>query len=253
MLIDSHAHLDFPQFDAERAQLFAQMRQANIAGAVIPAVERQYWSRVQQIAEQYHCRYGLGIHPWYMAPERIEDDISALDSALKQGKMESSLVAIGETGLDTRKGPALSIQLDYVNHHIELAQRYQLPLILHCVKAHNALLACLDAHTGIRGVIHGFSGSLELAQRYIRLGFFIGVGGLLLKDNARKLQYTVTQLPVNKIVVETDSPSMSPIPGQSSTPLLLPCVVEKIACLQKKTSVSIYEQLSVNASQLFER
>ena len=255
MLIDTHAHLDFPEFDHDRALLFKAMKQHGIKSAVIPAVDENNWQRVREVAHKYHCYYALGVHPWFIG--KTEGDISQtlllLTDEVKFNHHDSAFVAIGECGLDKLKKITMSLQVKALIGQILLANRFKLPLILHCVKAHNELLECLNQHPAISGgVMHGFSGSVEIAEKYIQLGFKIGIGGLLLNPNAKKLRKLVTCLPLTALVLETDSPSMSPQPNTRNTPLILPELVNEIACLRKNAIVLVSEQLYRNAAQLFE-
>lgn len=255
MLIDTHAHLDFAEFDSDRAELFQQMYAQGITGAIIPAVNQDNWQRVKHTAWQHACYYALGIHPWF-TPKTATEINSALQKItceLDSSHKDPLLVAVGETGLDKLKKQTFSLQLKLLQGQISLANRYQLPIILHCVKAHNELIECLSHSPVIAGgVIHGFSGSESIANKYIDLGFKLGIGGLVLNKNAKKLRNTLTQVSVNELVVETDSPAMSPTPHARNTPLILPAIVNEIACLQNKSIVFISEQLKINTRQLFD-
>ena len=252
MLIDTHAHLDFPEFDLDREALLANMANAGIRGAILPAVSSDNWQSVRRISHQYGLHYGLGIHPWWMTEGGVASDMQALQQAVTAVADDARLVAIGETGLDGLKGPDIEVQLEYLRQHLTLARELDLPVILHCVKATEPLLRTLQLFPQVRGVIHGFSGSLELAREFAQLSFKIGVGGLLLNPNAKKLRHCVTNLPVEYLLPETDSPAMAPKGISRNTPLTLLQVVEEIARLRGCSVVSLKEQLAGNITQLFE-
>ena len=252
MLLDTHAHLDFDDFDADRAELLLQMRANGIAGAIVPSVSPQNWSQVIELAKQHQLYYGLGIHPWWMTVHGLYEDMTALSQALDKAQADIRLVAIGETGLDGSKGPALAIQLEYLKRHLALAEQYRLPIILHCVKAYIPLIELLRQFPQVRGVVHGFGGSLEVAQEFVQLGFYIGIGGLILNHNAKKLRRCVTHISDNYLLPETDSPAMAPKGIDRNTPMLLPQVVDEIARLRGCSVVSLKKQLVGNITQLFE-
>jgi TatD DNase family protein len=254
MLIDTHAHLDFSDFDGDRQQLFAAMRAAGIASALIPGVSPAHWPKQLEIAHQYACYYGLGIHPWFCSDD-VDGDIGALEQWISTHLDDPYLVAIGECGLDKRHRDTWEKQLPYLQRQLAMATEIELPVILHVVKAHSELLAQLRRVKLRRtGVIHGFGAGPEIAGAYTELGFKLGIGGLLLNENADKLHKTVAALPLDCFVLETDSPSMTPpnMPDRRNTPLIIGRIIDKIADLQKKSAVLISERLSVNAAQLFD-
>ncbi len=123
-----------------------------------------------------------------------------------------------------------------LEHQLALAKSLNLPVILHAVKAHSELIALLKMFKLARGgVIHGFYGSLEVAQEYVKLGYKLGIGGLILNKDAKKLKTCVTNISLNSLIIETDSPAMSPkdLAETRNTPLILPSIIEEIAKLQK--------------------
>ncbi|ABV88368.1 TatD family hydrolase [Shewanella pealeana] len=253
-IIDSHAHIDFPEFDNDRDALFLQMRSVGIENVLIPGVSADKWQRQIQVAKQYDCYYALGVHPWYSESASTEN-MSDLRGILKLRKGDCRLVAVGECGLDKLHKSNFTTQLNLFKEHIHIAMEFDLPLIMHVVKAHEEVIKCLRTESPHRkGVIHGFYGGPQLAQQYVNLGYKLGIGGLLLNDNAPKLQQTVAQLPLESFILETDSPAMTPKSSQNNrnTPLILPEIIKKMANLQKKSAVRISEQTFFNVSQLFD-
>ena len=257
-VIDSHIHLDFSEFDARREQLIAQMRKLGLVNAVIPGVSSESWDRTTEVAKQYQCHYALGIHPWYCNQD-WQVGMAALERHILSRNKELSLVAIGECGLDGFYRDNWQWQLPCFEAHLALAQRYQLPIIVHSVKAHNEVLALLKRYPLDRGgVIHGFYGGSELAKRYLNLGFKLGIGHLLLDEKAKKLPEAIVNLPLTSFVIETDLAVVSDLQKYpfadkiNGSSLILHLLIEKIANLQKKTNVLVSEQVFQNTLQLFD-
>ena len=244
-MIDSHAHMDFPEFDQDRDELFEKMHQNGISNVLIPGVSPEHWKKQLSIASKYDSPYALGVHPWYVT-EDYATQIARLKRLVNQNKAHKKLVAIGECGLDKIKSVNWEFQLLGFEAQVQLAVEHQLPIIIHSVRAHPHVLAILQKYKPERGgIIHAFYGSIEVAKQFIALGFKLGIGGLLLNDNASKLQVTVKKLPINAMVVETDSPSMLPKNSDENrnTPLLINEIVTKIADLHAKPAVLVCEQL----------
>ena len=252
MLIDTHAHLDLAEFDHDRKALFQKMQGAGISGALIPAISPSHWQKQLQVAKEYRCLYALGIHPWYVT-EDVEQQLQQLIVVLNKQKQDNGLVALGECGLDKIRSENWSLQLLAFEQQIAMAIDRKLPLIIHSVRAHNEVLTLLLKYKPpMGGIIHGYYGSLEIAEQYYKLGFKLGIGGLLLNDNAKKLRHTVQNLPINAFVVETDSPSMLPqkCDEQRNTPLLINEIVTKIADLHEESAVLISKQLQGSFCQV---
>ncbi|RYV03275.1 TatD family deoxyribonuclease [Shewanella sp. OPT22] len=252
MLIDSHAHIDFPEFDVDRDALFEQMKRSGISNVLIPGVSPAHWQKQLSIAKKYQSPFALGIHPWYVN-ETFEKDIVELKKIIKQHLDNDSMVAIGECGLDKIKSANWAQQISAFEAQLQLAAEYQMPLIVHSVRAHGEVLTLLEKYKLPKGgIVHGFYGSVEVAKQYVKLGFKLGIGGLILNSDANKLHRAVQNLPISSFVVETDSPSMLPKNSDQSrnTPLLINEIVTKIAVLHAKPAVLIREQLSSSFSQV---
>ncbi|MEI6858298.1 MAG: TatD family hydrolase [Shewanella sp.] len=253
-MIDSHAHLDFSEFDSDRKALFLSMKQAGIETAILPGVSPKHWDKQLIVSQAYSCPYGLGIHPWY-CDNNPQKSIVKLRCYIEKYKHDVNLVALGECGLDKRHKHTWDAQWVLLEAQLVLAKNYQLPVILHVVKAHNEMLSLLNKHTLPKvGVIHGFYGSVEIASEYIKLGYKLGIGGLILNANAQKLKQCVAQLPLDAILIETDSPAMSPrnIAKTRNTPLALQLIIAEIASLHKKSRALISEHMFRNVVQLFD-
>ena len=253
-MLDTHAHLDFAEFDADRSEVVLKMHQAGIKNLIIPGVSPSHWQKQLTVAEQYQAYFALGIHPWF-CPQDIDASLQALASEVSRWIGCSRFVAIGECGLDKLYSVTWPQQLVFFEAQLRLAKAVNLPVIVHSVKAHSETLDCLKRYQLPRGgVIHAFSGSPEIALEYIKLGYKLGISGLIMNPNAKKLLKTVCELPLENFLLETDSPSMAPInvTEKRNQPANAALFIDKIANLQKKSSVLISEHLMLNAMQLFD-
>ncbi len=211
MLIDTHCHLDFPAFDGWRAEALAAAARADVRRIVVPGVTRAEWSRLLQLVEQQpdprvRLYPALGLHPCFMA-EYGDGDIDALAQLLERRR---DLVAIGEIGLDFFIEPHdAAAQIALLRQQLQLAKRFELPVLLHVRKAHDRVLQLLRQVKLARGgIVHAFSGSEQQARVYAGLGFKLGFGGAISYARARKLRRLVAELPLEWLVLETDAPDM---------------------------------------------
>ncbi|MBB6521185.1 TatD family hydrolase [Pseudoteredinibacter isoporae] len=247
-LIDSHCHLDFPEF-SNVDQLWQKCRQQHIKHIIIPATEAQYWPRIQALCEQHPgCFWSAGLHPWWVNAQTF----SELQDSLSQALNDPNCVAIGECGLDGGKG-ITELHKQALSWQLEQARDLNKPVILHAHKAHQELLSLLKKFQPLHGVVHGFHGSIELAQSYISLGFLIGIGGGITYPRAQKTRRTVSQLALEHIVLETDAPSM-PLYGQqgkANSPLALADINQCLADIRSESPEKIANITSANSRRLF--
>lgn len=218
MWIDSHAHLDAPEFAADGAQVQQQTRAAGVAHCFIPAVERANWETVRALAHSQHDSYGLGIHPLYV-PQANVADLAALDAALATHRADPRLVAVGEIGLDFFVPevctPAMREKQEFFYRaQLALARQYDLPVVLHVRRSADRLLKHLRAvgqgGYGWRGIAHAFNGSDAQAAHFVAMGFKLGFGGALTFERALQLRSLAQSLPLSAIVLETDAPDIPP-------------------------------------------
>lgn len=213
-LIDSHCHLDFPVFDQDRDSVVARARSAGVTGILIPGVSPDTWDRLLGVRDRYGdlIRVSLGIHP-HALTTLTDAQVSAGLSALEARLLAAGAVAVGECGLDgslIKRGVSWERQEAALIPQLDLAKRLGLPVLLHCVKAHGRLLALLEARGPTVGVLHAYSGSVELVNRYAALGLYFGFGGALTWHNARRPLLAAAAVPLNRLLVETDAPDMPP-------------------------------------------
>ena len=214
MWIDTHCHLDAPEFDADREAVCARARQAGLTMLVLPAVRAADFEAVRTLAHRIGACYALGIHP--LCTDQAGDaDLQQLETALARGLDDSRLVAVGEIGLDhlvagPRDEAARARQRHFYESQLALAQRFALPVILHVRRSADALLAGLRRHPVAGGVAHAFNGSAEQALAFVRLGFALGFGGAMTHERALQIRRLAATLPDTALVLETDAPDIPP-------------------------------------------
>ncbi|MGR6874784.1 TatD family hydrolase [Pseudomonas sp. HK3] len=243
--IDSHCHLDFTDFD--QASLMPQLINNGCEAVLVPAVQSQYFNRVVALRTAYPSlvKIALGLHPFFI-DKHTEGDLGLLEQAIIEFKPD----ALGEFGLDFMlHEDSFDQQFYWFHQQLSLAKQHRLPLVIHCRKAHDKI-ASEVRKSGFNhgGFIHGFSGSLQQAKRYIDLGFVVGLGGALTYDRARAMHKMVAALPDDGYTLETDSPDMSPsfAKGQINTPLNVPPIAEHIARLRDQTVANVVKNSTRN-------
>ena len=217
MWIDTHCHLDAPEFGVDHA-LARTLRQRaaglGVGLCVIPAVERANFDTVRQLAHQLGDAYALGIHPLFV-PQAQEADLQALDAALTAHRDDPRLVAVGEIGLDffvpeLCESAMRERQTWFYREQLKLARKHGLPVILHVRRSADPLLAALRELPVAGGIAHAFNGSAQQAQAFLDLGFKLGFGGAVTFDPALKLRRLAAELPLSALVLETDAPDIPP-------------------------------------------
>ncbi len=232
-LIDTHTHLDFEDFADDRDAVLTRCAAAGVERIVVLGVHRANWERVWQLAlDKPAIHAALGLHPVFLRDHQNEH-IEQLRDWLLRLRGEEKLCAIGEIGLDyyveeldrERQQHLLEAQL-------ELANEFALPVLLHVRRAHAPMIATLKRHRLKRaGIVHAFSGSLEEALEYIRLGYKLGLGGAGTWPQAHRMHRVLRQLPLESIVLETDAPDIAPHShaGQRNSPEFLPDICRELA------------------------
>lgn len=215
MLLDTHCHLDAPEFDADRQAVIQRALEAGVAGIVIPAVEVANFSAVRHWAHQVPGgAYALGIHPLYV-PRATEHDLHQLEHAVVQALDDPRFVGLGEIGLDFFV-PELCTdamrarQEHFYERQLGIARRYALPVLLHVRKSHDRLLKYLRAGARTGGIAHAFNGSFQQARAFIEQGFALGFGGTVTFERSLQIRRLAVQLPLAALVLETDAPDIAP-------------------------------------------
>lgn len=247
--IDSHCHLDFPQFDHDRHEVLQQSLALGVKQLILPGTTVEQWERVITLTAMYPALLlALGLHPLFIDQHR-EESLEHLDKTLTA---HPEVVAIGEIGLDyTRSDHHLQDPL--FEAQMNIATVRQLPVLLHVRKAHQQALALLHSCNHYRGIVHAFSGSYEEAKRYIDQGFLLGIGGVATRNSAHKLHKVVKQVPLESLALETDAPDLPPswISGARNSPEQIPRIAAAIAALRNESVEQIAWQTTKNVSALF--
>ncbi|RYG11895.1 MAG: TatD family deoxyribonuclease, partial [Burkholderiales bacterium] len=215
--IDTHCHLDAPEFGADAPDIAARALAAGVAHCVLPAVEVSNFDAVRQLAHDHGYSYGLGIHP-LCVPRAADSDLAALDAALTAHRDDPRLVAVGEIGLDyfvpaLKEEPLRSRQEFFYREQLKLARKHGLPVMLHVRRSADKLLKhlrSLPVEGGWKGTAHAFNGSAQQAEEFIRLGFKLGFGGTVTFDRALQIRKIATTVPLDALVMETDAPDIPP-------------------------------------------
>ena len=207
--IDTHCHLDAPEFAPDRGAVRDRARAAGVAHCVLPAVDAASFAAVRDLAARHGDSYALGIHPLYV-DRAGPDALERLDEALLQCRGDRRLVAVGEIGLDFfGDAPARERQERFFARQLRLAARHGLPVILHVRRSADALLRHLR-RAGVGGIAHAFNGSRQQADEFVKLGFRLGFGGTISYERALQVRRLAAELPLSALVLETDAPDIPP-------------------------------------------
>ena len=250
-LFDTHAHYDDEAFDADRDALLAALPESGVGLVVDPGCDLESSQRAVALAERFpHVYAAVGYHPENCAPF-VPEDVDALRALARRAKV----VAIGEIGLDYHwaENPPRERQQDVFRRQLALAVELELPVIVHDRDAHADCLSIVKEFPAARGVFHCFSGSVELARELWRLGWYVGFDGPLTYKNARRTAAVAAEAPDERILIETDSPYLSPEPlrGTRNDSRNLVHVVSKLAALRGTTAEAVAALTAENGKRLF--
>lgn len=252
MFIDSHCHLNFACFDIQREMLLQTLQENNITKLIIPGTHRAEWKQITELCEKYpNLYYALGYHPHFLEYFK-QGDLQYLQTLLEH--KNTQCVALGEIGLDKFAKTPMQVQERIFIEQLEIAQQLELPVILHVVKKQGRVLDILRQLSFTQGgVYHAFSGSEEVALAFIKLGFKMGIGGVITYPNSSTTRETISRLPLESLVLETDAPDM-PIYEQKqrdNTPLNLLHIFDSLALLRSESKKCLASQLYTNTRSLF--
>lgn len=253
---DSHCHFDFDEFSTDRDTLWRTCRNDGMAYMLVPGIEPDQWPRLQRMHHTYDgLVYAVGLHPWWIAthgPKAENGGPNLLIDALHKAAGQDGCKAIGECGLDALIDEPLERQESVLEWHLQAASELNLPVVLHCVRAHNPLIRMLKRFRLSGGVIHAFNGSLQLAQTYHEMGFYLGVGGSITYERANKTRSALAGMPLEALLLETDAPDM-PLcgqQGQRNSPANIPRIIDCLATLRDDTTERIAEVTTRNLQSL---
>ncbi len=265
LLIDTHCHLDAPVFRADFDAVLDRARQATVGPIVIPAVEVQSFERTIECAHAFsQGYYALGIHPMYV-PNAQTDDLHTLEEFLQRHIEDPRLVAVGEIGLDffvpeLRDEPLRTKQLHFYHEQLKLAQRYELPVLLHVRRSQDLILKYARRFPRVTGIAHAFNGSFQQAERFLDAGYKLGMGGAMTFTRARQIRRLASELPIESFVLETDAPDIPPAwleaeGGQAprNEPYHLAQIAQVFAELRSLSVAEVAHQTSKNAVEILPR
>jgi len=254
-LIDSHCHLNYPGLVERQAEVLDAARARGVGGFLNIATRQKEWGDILATAERHADVWAsVGVHPH---EADAHPDLGA--DALVKGSVHSKVVAIGECGLDYYYDKSdRASQRERFGAHIEAARSTGLPLIVHTRDAEEDTAAILGAAVrqgGVTGVLHCFTGSADLARKALDLGFFISLSGIVTFKNARDLQDTARQVPLDRLLVETDSPFLAPVPhrGKPCEPAFVADTAAFVADLRGEEPEALADATTANFFRLFSR
>ncbi|WP_368565771.1 TatD family hydrolase [Pseudoxanthomonas sp. UTMC 1351] len=256
MLVDSHCHLDASELDHDRDAVIRRAREAGVKRQIVPAIDAAGWPKLRDVCAADPGLYpAYGLHPMFLSSHRDEHLTELHDWVARERP-----VAIGECGLDYFvEGLDAEVQQRFFEGQLVLARDVDLPVIVHARRAVDAVIASIKRINGsgssrrLRGVVHSFSGSIEQAKQLWELGFFIGLGGPVTYDRAKRLRRLVAEMPLDRLLLETDSPDQpdAEIRGQRNEPARLLFICKTIARLRGEESAAIAAATTRNAERLF--
>ena len=263
MWIDTHCHLDAPEFAQNLPGVIQAAISKNVQAILLPTVKAGDCEEVRELANQYSqlipgLVYTLGIHPLYTNQAK-EGDISILEKEITQSLADPRFVGIGEIGLDYFvEGLDPHKQEYFFNAQLDLAQQFQLPVILHVRRSQDAILKALRRRKISGGIAHAFNGSFQQAEQFIELGFKLGFGGAATYERALQIRRLLTELPIDSIVTETDAPDIPPAWLREegiafNEPAFLPRIARELALIRGVSETNFAAVVWRNAMQVLPR
>ena len=250
-IFDTHAHYDDEAFDEDREEVLKQIQEAGVIGVLNCACSRKSLTTTNDLTLKYDFIYGaLGIHPSdaYDYNEAVKDEI------IEKVKANNKILAIGEIGLDYYwdENPDRETQKKVFREQMELAKELNLPVVIHDRDAHKDTLDIMKEYPSVKGIVHCFSGSVEFAKECVKLGYYIGITGVVTFKNAKKIIEVVDAIPLDRLLVETDCPYMAPVPnrGKRNKSDYIEYIIEQVAEIKKIDPISTNMELNDNFKRL---
>ena len=261
--VDTHCHLDAPEFLDTLPEIVSSAANKGVKAILLPTVQVSDWEQAKNLANQYDNQipglvYTLGIHPLYINQAK-ESDIDILKNQIEQSLSDPRFVGIGEIGLDYFvEGLDPQRQEFFFHKQLDLAQQFQLPVILHVRRSQDAILKALRKRAIPSGIAHAFNGSHQQAEQFIELGFKLGFGGAATYDRALQIRRLLQEMPLDCIVTETDSPDIPPAwlreeGGKFNEPALLPRIASQLADIRGISEDVFSKAVWQNAMQALPR
>lgn len=250
ILVDSHVHTDDERLNLDRQHVIASARTHNIAAQIVPAVSQQHWPRLKQLCDEHddlHPCYGL--HPCFCTEHT---NAHLLELAQWLGKEPA--VAVGECGLDYAiAGADKARQQHLFAAQLALAREFNLPIVIHAVRAVEDVIRMIRVSGHYRGMVHSFNGSIQQANRLIDLGYMLSFGGAMTYPKAKRLRSMVASLPLDSLLLETDAPDQPALKyhGQRNEPAYLVDVWQSLCELRDEDAETVANTTTANAKRLF--
>ena len=254
MYYDSHCHLDFDEFAMDRDDVFRRARANGVSRWMVAGVQAEHWSRQRQLARcQSGCDWAVGIHPQYVDQYGATEWSSIIADVSAAFDRKTPPKAVGEIGLHRVPSLESTTQVIRFEQQLEVARMRGVPIILHVVGTHAQVLSILQRHGPLvhGGVVHGFTGSKEVAQAYVKLNLHLGISGRWVRGGAKKLQSTIQSMDLSRLLLESDAPDQSPNVGFRNESTIILEAAEWIAKRKGLTKKAVLVQCSKNALRLF--
>ncbi len=250
-IFETHAHYDDEAFDEDREKLLEELPEKGVCGVITAGADLKSSVASVQLAERYPYIYAaVGVHPENISETPEENFVSELEKLINN---HQKVVAVGEIGLDYHfRQDNKEIQKEVFLKQIELANKHNLPVLVHDREAHGDAMEILN-NTKPKGIVHCFSGSVEMAKEVVKLGMYLGIGGVVTFKNARTIVDVVREMPLDAMVLETDAPYMAPVPfrGKRCDSSMIKYIAEKIAEVKEVSVEEVLKVTKANAIKLF--
>jgi TatD DNase family protein len=252
-MIDTHSHIYEPEFDTDREDVIRRAREAGVEQILLPNINAESIVPMLNLCHQHpgYCYPMLGLHPTEVEPANYRQTLSNMQEMLE--KPNHPFIAIGEIGLDYYWDKTYKSQQQLAfQEQLHWATQMNLPVMIHAREATEDIINILKEHPGVQGVMHCFTGSYEVAKQYLDMGFYLGIGGVLTFKNC-KLKQVLENIPLDRILLETDAPYMAPVPhrGKRNESRWMYYVAEMLATVYNVPIEEIFMQTENNSIQLF--
>ena len=250
-IFDTHAHYDDEAFDDDREEVLKQIQEAGVVGVLNCACSKKSLTSTNDLTLKYDFIYGaLGIHP----SDAYDFNNEVRNEIIEKVKANKKILAIGEIGLDYywEENPNRETQKRVFREQMKLAEELGLPVVIHDRDAHSDTLEILKEFPNVKGTVHCFSGSVEFAKECIKLGYYIGITGVVTFKNAKKIVEVVKEIPIEKLLVETDCPYMAPVPnrGKRNKSDYIEHIIDQIAQIKNIDGKRVNMKVNENFNNL---
>lgn len=251
MIVETHIHLNHEQYDVDLDEVVARAKDAGVGFMVDIGCEPHSIERSIEIANKYEgVKSSIGLHP--VDVSESSDELLFKIEKLAEGNKE--VIAIGEIGLDYHWYPEQAEeQKELLHKQMQIAERLKLPVVIHSRDAYDDCYEILSQYPNVTGVIHSFSDNYAMAEKFINIGYMIGIGGPVTFKNGHNQKEVVSKIDLTKLVVETDGPYLTPTPyrGKRNEPSYIPYIIDEISKVREQNKKEVEEQLYNNSLHLF--